>query len=129
MVRKKTVIDYILVEKLASLGCPDFEVAYAIGCAPETFARIKKRDQKLRECLERGANAIKVSIRRAQLRLAVPKDPNEPGNPTMLIWLGKQYLHQSDYNTLSIQKFEFEKSEVLKIKEELEELKEKLNSK
>jgi hypothetical protein len=34
---------------------------------------------------------MKIRLRRAQLRLAID------GNVTMLIWLGKQYLGQSDH--------------------------------
>jgi hypothetical protein len=43
--------------------------------------------------LVKGREALKQSLRRAQLTVALN------GNPTMLIWLGKQYLGQSE-NTL-----------------------------
>jgi hypothetical protein len=43
-----------------------------------------------REAMERGRAKGRISMRRAQLRML------ENGNATMGIWLGKQYLGQSD---------------------------------
>lgn len=97
MARPKPILDYILIEKLANLGCTEYEIAYAIGYTPRHFSAMKKTDRQLREAIDRGSNGIKISIRRAQLKVALPDDDKKyGGNPTMLIWLGKQYLHQSD---------------------------------
>jgi hypothetical protein len=41
----------------------------------------------------KGREDVKMSLRRAQLQLALN------GNPTMLIWLGKQLLGQQDAPT------------------------------
>lgn len=98
MPRHPPNLDYILIEKLANLGCTDYEIAYAIGYTPEHFCTLKKKDDLLREAIERGSNGIKIAIRRAQLKTAIPDDETgRPGNTTMLIWLGKQILHQSDH--------------------------------
>jgi hypothetical protein len=95
--RPKPILDYILIEKLANLGCTEYEIAYAIGYTPEHFSVLKKKDKLLQAAIDRGSNGIKISIRRAQLQVAMPdEDADYAGNPTMLIWLGKQYLHQSD---------------------------------
>lgn len=95
-------MDYNLIEKLASLGCTEGEIAYAIGYTPQHFSVLKKNDANLRETIERGSNTIKVAIRRAQLKVALPEPEREyAGNVTMLIWLGKQYLRQSDHLKLS----------------------------
>jgi hypothetical protein len=102
MARPVPILDYVLIEKLANLGCPDYEIAYAIGYSPAHFNKLKKKDILIRGAIERGSNAIKISIRRAQLKVAIPNENDEyPGNVTMLIWLGKQYLHQSDHLKLS----------------------------
>lgn len=100
MSRKKAVLDYVMIEKLASLGCTEYEIAYAIGYTPQHFSTIKKKDQLLREAIDRGSNTIKVAIRRAQLKVALPEGDYN-GNVSMLIWLGKQYLRQSDHLKLS----------------------------
>ena len=87
---------------MANLGCTEFEIAYAIEFTPEGFSKRKKRDKALRAAIDRGSNSIKISIRRAQLRVALPDESRDyNGNTTMLIWLGKQYLHQSDHLKLS----------------------------
>ena len=92
------------------MGCTDYEIAYAIGYTPQHFSTLKKKDKQIREAIDRGSNGIKISIRRAQLRKAMPSDkfmanPDDPdaysGNMGGLIWLGKQYLHQSDHLKLS----------------------------
>jgi hypothetical protein len=56
---------------------------------------MKRKDKLIQDAIDRGSNGVKIAIRRAQLKVALPSD-GYMGNPTMLIWLGKQYLHQSD---------------------------------
>jgi hypothetical protein len=98
MPRPKPIIDYNLIEKLANLGCTEYEIAYALNYSPKHFSSLKRKDTLIREAINRGSNGIKISIRRAQLKVALPDESREyAGNPTMLIWLGKQYLHQSDH--------------------------------
>jgi hypothetical protein len=110
MSRKKPILDYVLIERLANLGCPDYEIAYAIRYTPAHFNKLKKKDELIRDAIDRGSNGIKVSLRRATLRVAMPSDefltnPNNSdaysGNMTGLIWLSKQYLHQSDHVKIS----------------------------
>ena len=86
--RNKTVVPPEEIEHLASLGCTDREIC-------DYF---KINDNTLRynfdDYLRAGRQQLKTSLRRAQLRLAL-----ESLNPTMLIWLGKNYLQQNEAGT------------------------------
>jgi len=86
MAGKKFKIDYELVEKLASLQCTQEEIAYVLGCSSKTI----QRDKKAREIIKMAKEKGKASLRRYQWKAA------ERGNASMLIWLGKQYLGQTD---------------------------------
>jgi hypothetical protein len=98
MSKIKRLIDYSLVEKLAHLGCTEYEIAFALGFTPEYFSRRKAKEEKLREAIGKGSSNIKISLRQAQLKIAMPDPTNGyRGNVAMLIWLGKQVLHQSDH--------------------------------
>lgn len=75
------------VEQIKTLGrchCPDSEVAAFMGVAENTIQR--HFGALLKEAREAG----KSNIRAKQFRLAMD------GDRTMLIWLGKQLLKQSD---------------------------------
>ena len=73
-----------MVETLASVGCSGEEIAKQVGCSRSTlYARFL-------DTIEKGHNNQKVSLRRKQFEVAMS------GDRTMLIWLGKQYLEQSD---------------------------------
>lgn len=83
------------VEKLASMMCTDEEIASVLGVSVDTL--LNKRNAKtFTEHKERGRNNGKASLRRMQYKAA------EAGNSTMLIWLGKQFLDQTDKQETSI---------------------------
>ena len=82
--RDKKVIPPAEVFKLAQIGCKDIEIANWLGIAEDTL-----RNNFAVELLK-GREALKQSLRRAQISLALS------GNATMLIFLGKNYLGQSD---------------------------------
>ena len=82
-------IDLETIEKLAQLGCTQHEVAHFLGVVPATLESRLQRPE-FRAAWDRGQAHLKVSLRRNQVKLA------DAGNPTMLIWLGKQLLEQSD---------------------------------
>lgn len=86
MARPKKIIDYDLVTKLAMIQCTEAEISHILEITPRTLQRDKKFCRIYHEKKEVG----KSSLRRMQWKLA------EGGNPTLLIWLGKQYLGQSD---------------------------------
>lgn len=83
--RPKFKIDYELVESLASIMCTQEEIANILGCERTTF----HRDEKFGEIYKRGLDNARSSLRRNQFKLS-------ENNPTMAIWLGKQYLGQKD---------------------------------
>ena len=82
--RDKKVVPPDQVEELASLGCNDRDIANFFGIAENTL-RYNFSDN-----LVKGREDLKVSLRRAQIKLALS------GNAVMLIWLGKNLLGQSD---------------------------------
>jgi hypothetical protein len=86
----KKQINYETVEKLAGLHCTDWEIAYIVGVSPSTFSRRKKSDKRLCEALEKGHATGNMTLRRLQMKSA------RRGAAAILIWLGKQYLGQTD---------------------------------
>lgn len=72
------------VHKLAAIGCTDKEIGEIVGCSHDTLTR------RFRDELDAGRANGRASLRRKQWEIALG------GNVTMLIWLGKQYLEQSD---------------------------------
>lgn len=84
--QKRKEVDATAIEKAASIGCTQEEVALIVGCSVRT---IQTRDD-LRDAYERGGLRLKTSLRRLQWEKA------EAGNVTMMIWLGKQLLGQKD---------------------------------
>jgi hypothetical protein len=88
--RPKLDIDSDKVEMLASFGCSTVEIAKLHNCDEHT---IRKR---FRSELERGRESMKIKLRQLQWKQA------ENGNTSLLIFLGKQYLGQSDRNELEL---------------------------
>ena len=82
-------IDAGLVQKLASIQCTDAEIAAVCGCSETTVKR------RCREALDVGRAHANVSLRRVQWKAA------RKGNIVMMIWLGKQYLGQTDKQEIS----------------------------
>lgn len=78
------------IKGLASLQCTQREAAAVLGVHRETFGKFLDRHPKAREAWDNGQETGKVSLRRYQYKSA------ENGNPTMQIWLGKQWLDQKD---------------------------------
>ena len=85
MARPKFKIDYEMVEKLAGIQCTQQEIASFLGCSVDTL----QRDETFCGLYKKGQENGKMSLRRIQYKLAEK-------NPTMAIWLGKQYLKQRD---------------------------------
>jgi hypothetical protein len=84
MPARKVEIDEAELTKLASFGLTQAECAVILGCSPDTIQR------RYAEAYFEGLENAKSSLRRKQFELAVA------GNVTMLIWLGKNLLGQSD---------------------------------
>ena len=83
--RPKIEIDYTAVEKLASIQCTQEEIANFLDISVRTL----QRDEEFCRLYKKGQDNGKMSLRRIQFKLAEK-------NPTMALWLGKQYLGQKD---------------------------------
>lgn len=77
------------VYKLATMGCPDREIAEWFEISESTLR------YNFSSYLTKARAQLKQRLRQAQLRVAFE------GNPTMLVWLGKNILGQQDtpYNS------------------------------
>lgn len=82
--RDKKIIPPRDVERLAQMGCKDSEIADWFGIDENTLRYNFSVE------LLKGKLALNQSLRQAQIKLALN------GNATMLIWLGKNILGQSE---------------------------------
>lgn len=82
-ITKKVVFDAD-VYKLAAMGCSNIEIARWFEIDQNTL------NYNFKTIIEKGREDLKQSLRRAQIKLALS------GNATMLIWLGKNILGQSE---------------------------------
>lgn len=80
----QTVIPPEEIQKLARLGCSVEEMSDWFGVPANTIK------YNFSDLIAKGRSETKQSLRRAQIALALK------GNATMLIWLGKNMLGQSD---------------------------------
>lgn len=83
---KTPKVDPNAVKALASIMCTMPEIALVIGVSEDTL----QRRPVLAKAIAEGRANGRSSLRRAQYKAAMD------GNPTMLIWLGKQVLGQRD---------------------------------
>ncbi len=83
--RPKKIIDYENVERLASIMCTQEEIASFLDLSVRTL----QRDKEFCRVYKKGLDKGKMSLRRKQFLMSET-------NPTMAIWLGKQYLDQRD---------------------------------
>ena len=90
--RPRKEIDQTEAERLCGIGCTQEEVADWFGVSADTVnVRVKEWGfDSFPDFYKRHFAKGKASLRREQFKLALK------GNCTMLIWLGKQYLDQSD---------------------------------
>lgn len=78
-----------LIENMARIMCTDEEIADVLGCSRDLFYT-KENENLFRQAIEKGRATGKQSLRRKQYEVAMK------GNSSMLIWLGKQWLNQTD---------------------------------
>jgi len=84
MARPLKEIDEGLVENLARIHCTHEEIAAVVGCSTDTLVR------RFADLIEQGRQQGKTSLRRKQFEVAMS------GDRAMLIWLGKQFLGQTE---------------------------------
>lgn len=89
--RPQIQIDQVQFEKLCELQCTLVEIAGWFKCSEDTIERWCKRTYKtgFAETYKKHSGTGKIALRRAQFRLA-------ERNASMAIFLGKNYLGQSD---------------------------------
>lgn len=92
MSRPRKEISWADVEKLCGLQCTHDEISWFLGVSEDTLTRACKREHGITfaEYFAQKRGMGRISLRRAQWQAA------QKGNVTMLIWLGKQYLGQTD---------------------------------
>ena len=78
------------IEGLGRIQCTQREAAAVLRVHRDTFAAFLGTHEKAQEAWDNGQEQGKASLRRLQYKSA------ENGNPTMQIWLGKQWLEQKD---------------------------------
>jgi hypothetical protein len=83
----KKIVNPKEVEKLASIGMKNSEIAEWLDIDDSTL------NYNFKQNLTKGRLQLNQSLRQAQIRLALS------GNATMLIWLGKNILGQSENPT------------------------------
>ena len=82
--RPKIEIDEELLFKLATIHCTMKEMVDIMGVSEDTLKR------RYAGIIDKGKAEGKCRLRRKQMEVAMS------GQPTMLIWLGKQMLGQSE---------------------------------
>ena len=86
--RPRAVIDLKSLELMAKLGCTREEMAAELGCSVPTL------DRRFDALIKSGKHQGRISLRRAQWKAALA------GDRTMLVWLGKNELGQTDKHEL-----------------------------
>jgi len=83
-------VDPAKMEALGRISCTHEEIAAVLGMSVRTFRQRLSENEELRNLLEKARDEGKASLRRAQWKAALA------GDRTMMIWLGKNTLGQSD---------------------------------
>lgn len=89
MARPKITVDVAMLEALAERGLTQDDCAAVLGISVDTIQR------NHRDVYNLGLQKCKASLRRKQFEMALA------GNVTMLVWLGKNLLGQSDKHELT----------------------------
>lgn len=88
MAETDKLVDHIAT--LAGCQCTESEAAALLGFTPEEFRAFLIRNERSFRAWFSGPDAGKAQLRAMQFKAA------RKGNARMLVWLGKQYLNQSD---------------------------------
>lgn len=92
MARPLAQIDWDQVDKMCAIHCTGEEQAAVLGVDYDTLNAACKREQGVgfSDYFKQKASHGRMSLRRKQYTAAMD------GNTTMLVWLGKNWLGQSD---------------------------------
>jgi hypothetical protein len=118
MPRPKKEIDKEQFEKLCGLQCTKDEVCYFFDLTDKTLERWCKDTygEGFSDVFRKKREVGKISLRRAQYETALK------GNASLLIWLGKQYLGQSENVVVGIDKPREDDALTAALKEEAKRL-------
>jgi len=96
--RPEINIDWNEFEKLCILQCTLVEIADWFGCSEDTIENKVKEEygETFSETFNKKRSKGKISLRRIQWKLAEK-------NPAMAIFLGKNYLKQTDSQLIEIE--------------------------
>jgi len=96
--RPRINLDYEKLDKLCAIMCTGEEIASILNIDYDTLNRALKRDKHggFADYYKNKSANGKMSLRRVQMKQALD------GNTTMLVWLGKQHLDQSDKSDQNI---------------------------
>ena len=83
--RPKIYLDLEILKNLASIGCPDYEIAGVMGVSARTLQR------NYAEIIDQYKEKGKASLRKKMFDKAIKKD-----STSMQIWLSKNYLGMKD---------------------------------
>lgn len=99
MARPRIDIDKKSFESLCAIQCTLDEIAGFFRCSEDTIERWCQREykQSFADVFRQKRAGGKISLRRFQFRQAET-------NPTMAIWLGKQYLGQTEKHEIAVSK-------------------------
>ena len=93
---QQTVSQMDVLRGLWEIGCTDEEQAAVIECSIRTLQRSRARDPWYAAQERRYKAARNIRLRRRQLDMALD------GDRTMLVWLGKQFLGQSESSRMDV---------------------------
>lgn len=88
--QRSHTLDLKKIAAWAQVGCTRDEMADLLSVDRDWFNHAISQDYGLEEAVLTGFSNFKASLRSVQAKLALS------GHPGMLIWLGKQFLGQSD---------------------------------
>lgn len=99
--RPKIEIDFNQFEKLCMINCTLSEIASFFCVSEDTIENRVKHHYKMlfSDVYKKHSGKGKAALRRLQFDLAKK-------NPGMAIWLGKQYLNQTEKNEISTEEVE-----------------------
>lgn len=92
MSRPRAIIDWTNLDKLGQLQCTQEEIAWYFDISVDTLDRACKREhnKSFADYLKEKRGKGRIRLRQKQMEMALG------GSVPLLIWLGKQYLGQSD---------------------------------
>lgn len=89
------------LERLAEAGATQHEMAALVGIDEDTLRRRTRDQPEVGQALLRAGALLRTSLRRKQIAIAL--SDKHPAQATMLVWLGKTLLGQTERINLKIE--------------------------